>query len=85
MAEDSGYYDCVYPMPDPNGSDKTIWVTIGRAFPGKNKSISIRINALPISKDWDGKLILFYHDEGYRKNNKKEKSEEIHSHDDIPF
>ena len=35
-----------------------MWVTCGAAWNARNDTISIRLNTLPVGKDWDGSLLL---------------------------
>ncbi len=37
---------------------KTCWPIVGRAFEDK-KRITVKLDSLPIDKDWDGRLFLY--------------------------
>lgn len=51
------YYDVSYCKESASG--KTIWLKLGRGFPGP-KGIQVRMDSIPVSP-WDGKLMLFPH------------------------
>ena len=38
--------------------DSTHWPTVGRAFEDK-KRITVKLDSLPISSEWDGRLFLY--------------------------
>lgn len=40
------------------GKDKTYWPIIGRAFEEDNR-ITVILDALPITTDWDGRMFLY--------------------------
>lgn len=35
-----------------------VWVTCGAAWHARNDTIAIRLNTMPVGKDWDGSLLL---------------------------
>ena len=35
-----------------------VWVTCGAAWNARNETISLRLNTVPVGKDWDGSLLL---------------------------
>lgn len=35
-----------------------IWITVGAAWNSRNDTISLRLNTMPVGKDWDGSLLL---------------------------
>ncbi len=35
-----------------------VWVTCGDAWNARNETISLRLNTVPVGKDWDGSLLL---------------------------
>lgn len=57
---DPAYYDVSYEkrVPEQDGVTRLYWIKIGRAFPGKDGKISIRLDAMPLP-GWDGSLVLF--------------------------
>lgn len=42
--------------------DRTNWVRLGTAFKTEDGSIRLKLDALPISKDWDGWCSVFPED-----------------------
>jgi hypothetical protein len=35
-----------------------VWMTCGAAWHARNDTISLRLNTVPVGKDWDGSLLL---------------------------
>ncbi len=53
-------YTVSYPriITGNNGEEKTVWPRVGMAFTNKDH-IAVKLDSLPIDKDWDGKLFLY--------------------------
>ena len=51
-------YNVVAKISSEDGSDIISWVTIGYAVDGRTGGISAKIQALPVSKDWDGWIYI---------------------------
>lgn len=56
-----GMYDVVWPkVYIAAGVTKTAWVRVGAAWDARSgNGISVQLDTLPVTKDWDGKLMLF--------------------------
>lgn len=64
MAKYSGeHFDVSYlkkPHPlDERQNNKSVWIRVGRAFAVDDGTISLRLDALPMSGCWDGTLKLY--------------------------
>lgn len=61
---------------DKDGNEKGVWLTIGTLFSSPHGSnMSIKLDALPIGKDFDGFLAVFKREDRTEQNN--ESSEEV--------
>ena len=48
---------------DANGNEKNRYFTVGRAFLRDDKSVTIKIDAMPVGGEWNGWLNLYDLDE----------------------
>lgn len=70
---------------DKDGKTKGRWVDVGVLFASEHfNNMYIRINALPVSKDWDGTVAVFKRESVEQKISASVDGEEVNL-DGIPF
>lgn len=77
-------YDVVasYEYEDRNGEAKKRWTRVGVAFENDN-GISVKLDAAPVGREWDGWLRLFEPKE--RDEQPKQPKRSTDDFDDTPF
>ena len=69
---------------DANGQEKNRYVTVGKAFIRDDKSVSIKVDAMPVGPEFSGWLNLYALDED-RQQKPAAQAAPVDSGNDLPF
>ena len=69
---------------DANGNEKNRYITVGKAFLRDDKSVTIKIDSMPVGGEWNGWLNLYDLDEE-RQQKPAGQAAPVAADSDIPF
>lgn len=70
---------------DANGQEKNRYVTVGRAFIRDDKSVSIKVDAMPVGPEFSGWLNLYDLDEDRQQKPVAQAAPVVDDKDSLPF
>jgi hypothetical protein len=70
---------------DAQGNEKNRYFTVGRAFLREDKSITIKIDAMPVGPDFSGWLNLYDLDEDRQQQPVAQAAPAMNVKEDLPF
>jgi hypothetical protein len=69
---------------DANGNEKNRYITVGKAFLRDDKSVTIKIDSMPVGGEWNGWLNLYDLDED-RQQKPAAQAAPVTGDSDLPF
>ena len=70
---------------DANGQEKNRYVTVGKAFIRDDKSVSIKVDAMPVGPEFSGWLNLYDLDEDRQQQSAPKPAAAPAAGEDLPF